>query len=163
MVCGDDLGPPWGEKAAWAWENGVETPGVATAPCWDWEGVRPCCEGACFIGVGVDIVMCVSDSVSKKGQPIPMMEYYTVYGVSEVDLTGSKSAMSGVRCLEHAGQRRGGVCSHRDEARMAHACARVAPDQAGSSQLSSQQIIALVFLLQERFCLARFTVTGSDE
>lgn len=48
--CGDDRGPR-GEKAACAGlEKGVETGGVAPA---SWEGVRPCCEGPCFIGVGV--------------------------------------------------------------------------------------------------------------
>jgi hypothetical protein len=49
LTCwGDDLGPR-GEKAAWAGlEKGVETGGVAPANC---EGVRPCWEGACFIGV----------------------------------------------------------------------------------------------------------------
>lgn len=42
-----------GEKAVCAgFENGVETGGVAAASC---EGVRPCCEAPCFIGVGVDI------------------------------------------------------------------------------------------------------------
>ena len=48
--CGDDRGP-WGEKAVcWCWENGVDTGGVAAA------GVRPCCDGASFIAVGVAIV-----------------------------------------------------------------------------------------------------------
>lgn len=51
MCCGDDLGP-WGEKAA---EKGVETGGVAAAPCCVPDGVLPCCEGPCFIGVGVAI------------------------------------------------------------------------------------------------------------
>lgn len=54
LTCwGDDLGPR-GEKAAWAGlEKGVETDGVAAAT--SCEGVRPCCEGACFMGVGVDM------------------------------------------------------------------------------------------------------------
>ena len=52
--CGDDLGP-WGEKAACAAEKGVDTGGVPTAPCCDCEGVLPCCDSACFIGVGVAI------------------------------------------------------------------------------------------------------------
>ncbi len=59
--CGDERWPR-GEKAAWAaLEKGVDTGGVAAAscegvlPCWP-EGVRPCCDGACFIGVGVDIL-----------------------------------------------------------------------------------------------------------
>ena len=48
--CGEDLGPR-GENAAWAgFENGVDTGGVAPASC---EGVRPCWEAACFMGVGV--------------------------------------------------------------------------------------------------------------
>jgi len=33
-------------------EKGVDTGGVAAANC---EGVRPCCDGACFMGVGVDM------------------------------------------------------------------------------------------------------------
>ncbi len=50
--CGDDRGP-WGEKAACAAENGVETGGVPTAPGWDCDGVLPCCDKACFMGVEV--------------------------------------------------------------------------------------------------------------
>lgn len=54
--CGEDR---WfrGEKAACAAEKGVDTGGVAPASCDGVipEGVRPCCEGACFIGVGVAI------------------------------------------------------------------------------------------------------------
>lgn len=53
--CGDERGP-WGEKAACAAENGVETGGVAAAPCCDCAGVLPCCDSACFIGVGVAMV-----------------------------------------------------------------------------------------------------------
>lgn len=55
---GDDLGP-CGEKAALCgpcvMEKGVDTGGVPTAPycCADAPGVLPCCEGACFMGVGV--------------------------------------------------------------------------------------------------------------
>lgn len=41
--CGDDRGP-WGVSPPWPAmdaEKGVETGGVAAAPCWDWEGVLP--------------------------------------------------------------------------------------------------------------------------
>lgn len=55
LTCwGEDRGP-LGEKAAWVTEKGVETGGVAVAPCWACEGVLPC-ESGCFPGVGVDIV-----------------------------------------------------------------------------------------------------------
>jgi hypothetical protein len=50
---GDDRGP-WGENAACATEKGVETWGVAAAPCCGCEGVRPCCDTGSFPGVGVD-------------------------------------------------------------------------------------------------------------
>lgn len=52
--CGDDLGPS-GEKAACRFEYGVEAdaPGVAAAYC----GVLPCCEGACFMGIGCGVVI----------------------------------------------------------------------------------------------------------
>lgn len=59
--CGDDLGP-FGENAVCAaFEKGVETGGVGAASCEGvlpciWDGVRPCCEGACFIGVGVVMI-----------------------------------------------------------------------------------------------------------
>src|SRR5688572_7500397 len=66
---GEERGP-FGEKAVCAaLENGVETGGVPAAicdgvrPCCEGvrpcccEGVQPCCEAACFIGVGVAIVM----------------------------------------------------------------------------------------------------------
>lgn len=43
-------------------EKGVETGGVAAA---NWEGVRPCCEGACFMGVGVAILISNEDKVGK--------------------------------------------------------------------------------------------------
>src|SRR5690349_3788694 len=49
---GEDRGP-WGEKAAEI-EKGVETEGVAAAPCWACEGVLPCDSGY-FPGVGVDM------------------------------------------------------------------------------------------------------------
>jgi len=47
--CGDDRGPG-GEKASCVWENGVETGGVGAVSC---DGVLPCCEAACFIGVAI--------------------------------------------------------------------------------------------------------------
>lgn len=60
-----------GEKAACAWfENGVDTGGVAAA---NWEGVRPCCEAPCFIGVGVDMIAteaggCVDCQLVRQGR-----------------------------------------------------------------------------------------------
>jgi hypothetical protein len=49
LTCWGDERELRGEKAAWAgFEKGVETGGVATASC---EGVRPCWEAACFMGV----------------------------------------------------------------------------------------------------------------
>ena len=54
LTCwGDDRGP-LGEKAAWVTEKGVETGGVAVAPCCACEGVLPCDKGS-FPGVGVDM------------------------------------------------------------------------------------------------------------
>ena len=52
-----------GEKAACAgFENGVDTGGVAAAA--SCEGVRPCCEAPCFIGVGVDMAATSVDECS---------------------------------------------------------------------------------------------------
>jgi hypothetical protein len=51
---GEDRGP-WGEKAA-VTEKGVETEGVAAAPCWACEGVLPCDSGY-LPGVGVDMAV----------------------------------------------------------------------------------------------------------